>query len=76
MTWYRVEDGELLSVTESDKYHVEDYDTTYCLEVKSAEEIDAGSYIVKAQNEAGDVEAEFKLDVESKFTTNRVTIKL
>lgn len=67
MKWFKVTDGELQSVTEDDKYHVEDYDTTYCMEVKSIDDVDAGVYIVKAQNKAGDVEAEFKLDVESKL---------
>lgn len=67
MTWYKVTDGELCSLDDTSKYHVEDYDTTFCMEVKSTEDIDTGAYVVKAKNEAGDVEAEFKLDVESKL---------
>lgn len=66
MTWYKVKEGKLERVEDTTKYHIEDYDTTFCLEVKSTEAIDAGAYIVKAENEAGDAEAEFNVKVESK----------
>lgn len=58
-------DGKLEKVEDATKYHIEDYDTTFCLEVKATQKVDAGTYLVKANNEAGDVEAEFKLSVES-----------
>ena len=67
VSWYKIADGKLEKAEEGTKYHIEDFETTFCMEVKSAEEVDAGAYLVRADNEAGDVEAEFKLSIKSKL---------
>lgn len=66
VTWYKVTEGKLEQITDLNKYHIEDYATTFCMEVKSTQEIDGGTYRVKAENEAGDIEADFTINVESK----------
>lgn len=59
-------DGKPERIVDASKYHVEDYDTTFCLEINSVQDVDAGVYVVKAENDAGDVEAEFKVIVQRK----------
>lgn len=67
VTWYKVIDGQLEKVDDKSKYHIEDYETTYCMEVKNTQEVDAGIFRVVAENEAGDIEADFTVNVQSKF---------
>lgn len=67
VSWYRVVDGKPEQVTVDSQHHIEDYETTFCMEVKSTQEVDEGTYIVKAENEAGETSAEFDVIVKSKF---------
>ena len=51
-------------------YHIENFEETYCFEVKDTEKTDAGTYICVAQNTQGKASTKIPLKVNGKYTSD------
>ena len=63
VTWKK--DGKPLDDTEL--YHIESYEDTYCFEIKDTGSEDAGVYTCIATNEVGETVCEIPLEVKGKY---------
>lgn len=63
VTWMK--NKELLDDTEL--YHFENYEDTYCFEIKDTEKEDAGVYLCAAENTEGRASVEIPLVVKGTF---------
>ena len=63
MTWKK--DG--MPLEDTDLYHIESYEDTYCFEIKETGPNDEGVYTCVAANEVGEAVCEIPLEVKGQY---------
>ena len=57
---------------DTELYHFDKYEDTYCFEVKDSDVVDAGVYTCVATNEVGEVTVDIPLTVNGKWLSDKI----